>query len=352
MAQGKPRKTKERLGFGGSQPWGSTARTGRLWGMPVNLIRDADVHAISIVGKGANRKRFFLFKSEPEEKADHIATGRLLKEDGQWSAAYVVVAEPGWHESPGSAPGTDQTIEDRWDEDEIRKAAHRFMANGALVNKMHESMEPYGQLVENAVALADFTVGSETIRKGAWYIAIAPTEEGREAIDKGEFTGVSIEGAAVRELVEKGSTGDEHSVRAMEKIAPEREAAQLAEAIAKRLVPQQPAAPAATAAPALDAGAIANAIADKVGEVVAELFAPNASTAGPGWDEGIHHILSDIFGPTPAENATSIESLSKCDDETLSAAIAELVPESPGPEAILKAYEAEGVSPGLVGIFG
>lgn len=177
--------------------------------MPVNLVRDADIRAISLVGKGANRKRFFLFKAEDGGESVSLGTGRIIKAD-DWSAVFCVVAEPGWHESAGMIG--DQAIEDRWaDEDEIRKAAHRFMANGGLVNKMHESLEPYGQLVENAVALADITVDGETIRKGSWYIAITPSAEGKAAIEKGEFTGVSVEGTAVRELVEKGKADEDHA---------------------------------------------------------------------------------------------------------------------------------------------
>ncbi|HYQ12163.1 MAG TPA: XkdF-like putative serine protease domain-containing protein [Solirubrobacterales bacterium] len=171
--------------------------------MPVHLLRDADIKAISIVDKGANRKRFFLTKAEGDEAETLTNTHRLVKAE-DWSTVYCVVAEPGWAENPGqgaSAPG----IDDVWaGEDEIRKAAHRFMANGGLVTKLHESLDPFGQLVENAVALADFTVNGETITKGSWYIAITPTEDGKAAIEKGEFTGVSIEGTAVRELVEKG----------------------------------------------------------------------------------------------------------------------------------------------------
>lgn len=183
--------------------------------MPVNHISDADIHAISIVGKGANRKRFFLFKSgeEPQGIAP-LGHGRLLKAK-DWSTVYCVVAEPGWHENSGIG-GPD--IDDVWaSEEEIRKAAHRFMANGGLVNKMHESLEPYGDLVENAVALADFTVDGATIKKGSWYIAITPNADGKEAIDKGEFTGVSIEGFAHRELVEKGSTPDLSKIGRVEK---------------------------------------------------------------------------------------------------------------------------------------
>jgi hypothetical protein len=178
--------------------------------MPVNLIRDADIRAISIVDKGANRKRFFLTKSDGEQAEVLTDTRPLLKSE-DWSVAYCVVAEPGWHEGPGIGAEEPHTL-DRWaDEDEIRKAAHRFMRNGGLVNKLHESLEPYGQLVENAVALDDFTVNGETIAKGSWYIAIAPSDEGRQAIDKGEFTGISIEGMARRELVEKASEDDDHA---------------------------------------------------------------------------------------------------------------------------------------------
>lgn len=174
--------------------------------MLVNLVSDADIRAISFVGKGANRKRFFLFKNGEDGDISPVGHSRLVKAE-DWSAVYCVVAEPGWHEDSGIG-GPD--IEDRWaSEEEIRKAAHRFMANGGLVNKMHESLEPYGQLVENAVALDDLTVDGQTISKGSWYIAITPTADGKAAIEKGEFTGVSIEGFARRELVEKADNPDD-----------------------------------------------------------------------------------------------------------------------------------------------
>lgn len=180
--------------------------------MKVHLLRDVRPTAISLVSKGANRKRWVLLKSgevaesdEPDTDALILpAAQRIVKADG-WDAAYCVVAEPGWQEDPGKA-ATDQSIPDEWaDEDEIRKAAHRFMESGALVNAMHKSLDPWGTVVENYVAPADFMVGSETIRKGSWVIAIRPNDAGREAIDKGEFTGISIEGLGRRELVEKAA---------------------------------------------------------------------------------------------------------------------------------------------------
>lgn len=175
-----------------------------------NLLRDVNVEAISLVTKGANRKVFHLRKSEAEldDLIELPGPHRLVKAD-DWSAVYCVVAEPGWEEAPGiGAP--DQAIPDVWaDEDEIRKAAHRFMENGALVNCLHKGLERWGQIVENYIVPTDFDVDGQTIKKGSWVVAISPTPAGRDAIEKGEFTGISIEGMGVRELVEKAAAFDE-----------------------------------------------------------------------------------------------------------------------------------------------
>lgn len=163
----------------------------------LRYLRDVDVEAISIVTKGANNKRIFLFKSGADD-LEQLPPGRLVKADDQWSGFYCVVAEPGSEEQPGQGPHEHNTA-DVWEsEEEIRKAAWRFMENGALVNRMHESMEPFGKIVENAVALDDFRVADETIRKGSWYVAIKPTDEGRERIAAGEWTGLSIQGHGKR----------------------------------------------------------------------------------------------------------------------------------------------------------
>lgn len=168
-----------------------------------NRLSNGNIEAIALVRKGANRKRIFL-KKEHADEGDLIdfgpTTDLIVKAD--WSRFYCVVAEPGSPEDPGVL-AKDQSIPDIWDEDEIAKAQLSFVKNGGLINKMHESLDPYGTLVENAIALADFYVDGELIKKGSWYIAVEPTAEGKAAIEKGEFTGVSIQGTATRTLVEK-----------------------------------------------------------------------------------------------------------------------------------------------------
>src|SRR4051812_41694269 len=171
--------------------------------MAVHLLSDVDVVAISLVDKGANRRKFYLRKQEGAvaEEFDVPGPARIVKTD-DWSTVYCVVAEPDWRENPGIGAMTD--LDDEWaDSSEIRKAAHKFMKNGALVNKMHETLEPYGTVVENFVAQSTFLVGGELVKEGAWVVGIEPTDDGKNAIEKGEFTGISIQGSGMRKLVEK-----------------------------------------------------------------------------------------------------------------------------------------------------
>lgn len=180
--------------------------------MPRHLLSEVDVIAISIVDKGANRKRFYLRKQDDGDDLVTLPAPHRLVKSEDWSAVYCVVAEPGWEEKPGRGV-ENQDIMDVWADDaEIRKAAHKFMRNGALVNKMHETLDPFGQIVENFVAPADFTIDDEVIKAGSWVVAIEPTEEGRAKIESGEFTGISVQGSGVRSLT-KGQGANAPSPR-------------------------------------------------------------------------------------------------------------------------------------------
>jgi uncharacterized protein YoxC len=143
------------------------------------------------------------------------STQRLIKGDDDWSVAYCVVAEPGAPEQRGMILKNGELVLDPdpeydvWDsEDEIREAAHRFMKNGGLVTEMHKSLDPYGEVVENVVALSDFEVNGQLIKQGSWYIALAPSAQGKAAISSGEFTGVSLEGTGERVKVTKMQEDD------------------------------------------------------------------------------------------------------------------------------------------------
>ncbi len=177
----------------------------------VNLLYDVEPTVLTLCKQGANRQRIFLKKEQADE--DMIALPgheALIKkaEGDSWSHFYCVVAEPGSLEDPGMGDGHGSGVEDMWrDEEEIRKAAHFFAKSDQLVTGLHDTVEPFGKVVENALAQADFTVVDDsgveqTIRKGSWYVCIEPSESGKQRIDAGEFTGLSLEGTGFRELAD------------------------------------------------------------------------------------------------------------------------------------------------------
>jgi hypothetical protein len=171
---------------------------------PTHHLFDVDPIAITICKKGANGQRIFLRKSTDDELVVLPAEHTILKSE-DWSVFYCVVAEPGSVEDCGQGDGAGSGILDVWkSEDEIRRAAHRLLKNKGYVNAMHDALEAEGcAIVENAVALADFWVGEQVIKKGSWYVAIEPSPEFREKVDSGEITGVSLEGTGYREAIKK-----------------------------------------------------------------------------------------------------------------------------------------------------
>jgi hypothetical protein len=186
--------------------------------VPRYALSDANIMAISLVKHGANRKRYYLRKSTGEvvehdagaaaivgdEELRELGLGSRIVKADDWSTVYCVVAEPGWIEGQGVGDVTGDNDDDVWaSADEIRKAAHQFMRNGALINHMHKNLEPFGEVVENFVAPADIYVDGEVIKSGAWCIGICPSEEGRVLIENGELGGVSIQGDARRDLMAK-----------------------------------------------------------------------------------------------------------------------------------------------------
>lgn len=175
--------------------------------MPTFALSQVDPVALTICKQGANRQRIFLRKSTAVEDLLALPTRTSILKGDDWSVFYCVVAEPDAREDPGLVG--EEGSEDVWaDEDEIRKAAHRLLKNGAYVNAMHDALAEEGcAIVENAVALTDLDVGGTIIKKGSWYVAVEPTPAFREKVDAGDITGVSLEGTGLRTLIEKDAKG-------------------------------------------------------------------------------------------------------------------------------------------------
>lgn len=190
----------------------------------VNALSDVDPTAITLVKKGANGQRIFLKKQA--EDVDLIKlprqSERILKDSAgtDWSVLYCVVAEPDAQELPGLV-GDGETLDVWASPDEIRKAAHRLLKNGAFINLQHDGLPESGlSIVENAVALADFDVygpdgEAVTIKKGSWYVGIEVDDTVKQAVDSGDIEAISMEAMGVRTLIEKAaaSTDRDNSLK-------------------------------------------------------------------------------------------------------------------------------------------
>jgi len=84
--------------------------------------------------------------------------------------------------------------------DEIEKAAHEFLPRAAL-NKDHETDLDSNKVkvVESYIKLCDCPINGTPVKKGAWIlVAKVEDEELKASIVKGERTGFSLEGTAVK----------------------------------------------------------------------------------------------------------------------------------------------------------
>jgi hypothetical protein len=77
---------------------------------------------------------------------------------------------------------------------EVEAAAHRFLADGGLVGGMHRQFSNVGKVVESFVARD----GDATFTPGAWVLGVQLCPSAWERVQRGEWTGFSMGGRAVR----------------------------------------------------------------------------------------------------------------------------------------------------------
>lgn len=171
--------------------------------MPRELL-NANITHVSYVDKAANKKKFFLTKSEDApvfEKEVKLIT----KADDAEQLVYGIVYEPETEDAHG----------DFMTAQEIEKAAHKFLKDARNMDTQHNFEAGAGEVVESYVAPADFEIGEQTIKKGSWVLVTKATDEVWEKIQKGEVTGYSMAGTA--EVIEKAEDPVEDSETSMQK---------------------------------------------------------------------------------------------------------------------------------------
>ena len=163
--------------------------------MTKRILSNADITYVSFVDKGANKRPFYLVKSDAE-LAINKQIVMLTKADETQQLAYGVVYEPDVDDAHG----------DRMTAAEIEKAAHRFMTH-QNIDRQHNFKAGAGQVVESYIAPADLQVGGQLITKGSWVMAVKASDEVWADIQKGAVTAFSMAGVAEATPVQKDEGG-------------------------------------------------------------------------------------------------------------------------------------------------
>lgn len=97
-------------------------------------------------------------------------------------------------------PETKDSQGDIYSEDEVRKAAHGFMADFQNIGLMHRTIiNGKAQILESYVAPAAFSIGDQEVKKGTWMFGVRVSDDDLwSEVQSEELTGFSIGGSAVR----------------------------------------------------------------------------------------------------------------------------------------------------------
>ncbi|EHH5516359.1 hypothetical protein M0910_002537 [Listeria monocytogenes] len=151
---------------------------------------NAKINYVSYVDKAANKKQFFLTKSEEQPNIQKQVELFINKEDSK-QLVYGLVYEPNVEDAHG----------DFMKAEEIEKAAHQFMKDARNIDKQHDFNAGVGEVVESYIAPVDFSISDQVITKGSWVMATKASDEIWKSIQKGDITGYSMAGIA--EVIEQ-----------------------------------------------------------------------------------------------------------------------------------------------------
>jgi hypothetical protein len=153
-------------------------------------LTNVEVNFVSFVDAAANKRQFFLTKSE-EAPVFQKDVKLIAKQEGEQKLVYGIVYEPMVEDAHG----------DFMVAADIEKAAHQFLVDARNVDLQHNFQAGFGEVVESYVAPVDMEVGGQLITKGTWVLVTKATDEVWNAIKSGDITGYSLAGMA--EVIQK-----------------------------------------------------------------------------------------------------------------------------------------------------
>lgn len=126
---------------------------------------------------------------EPESDRQEHRVNKLIKTAEERFVLGVVLV-----------PEVPDSQGDIYSHEEVRKAAHGFMASSGALGKQHrEIVTGRLKILESYLAPQDFSIGDEQVTQGTWLMGIRVVDDELwTGVKEGSFTGFSIGGSGVR----------------------------------------------------------------------------------------------------------------------------------------------------------
>lgn len=168
-------------------------------------LKKIDVNFISLVDKGANRKKL-IFKREGAGEFAFEKFLNIKKQDIEERMIFCIVYSPEEPDTQGDCASADV----------IKEAAYNFMRSARTnnVDKQHDFVPDEGFVAESWIVKEnDFVFPEEA--QGSWAVGIkVENDDTWELIKSGSITGISLAGLAVTEEItkqEEAPPGEEKS---------------------------------------------------------------------------------------------------------------------------------------------
>lgn len=150
-------------------------------------LKDVTITHVSYVKRGANKRTFFLAKSDGGSVPVEFDVRFFSKsDDDEQQLLYGVVYEPNESDTHG----------DVMTAAEIERTAHEFLVHYRNMDREHDMRAGAGEVVESYITPISMSIGEQKIKKGSWILVTRANDETWQAFKDGEITGYSMFGIA------------------------------------------------------------------------------------------------------------------------------------------------------------
>jgi len=167
-------------------------------------LKKIDVNFISLVDRGANKKRL-IFKRDVEPGAVFEKTLPIIKRSEEQKMVFCIVYSPDETDSQGDSAASEV----------IKEAAYNFMkcARTNNVDRQHDFIPDEGFVAESWIVKENDSLFPDE-PAGSWAVGIkVENEDTWLLIKEGEITGVSLAGIALTEDIEKQNESLQEKVK-------------------------------------------------------------------------------------------------------------------------------------------